>query len=123
VSGDRAGSPNNRYGWGVPNVRDAIYYPFVDGRVTDGGTREAVAHATVAWEPAGAVDSLAAAPGDSPPRGSTVADSTGAYVVPNLPPGRYRVRVRAEGYADAVSEPLDVPPSLGDVNFRLERRP
>ncbi len=123
LSGDRAGSPNNRYGWGIPNVRDAIFYPFVDGRVTDGRTREAIARATVAWEPAGAVDSLAAAPGDSPPRGSVVTDSTGAYVVPNLPPGRYRLRVSAEGYADAVSEPLDVPPSLGDVNFALERRP
>lgn len=123
TSGDRAGSPDNRYGWGVPNVRDAIYYPFVDGRVTDGRTREAIARATVAWEPAGAVDSLAAAPGDSPPRGSAVTDSTGAYVVPNLPSGRYRLRVRAVGYADAVSEPLDVPPSLGDVNFALERSP
>jgi subtilisin family serine protease len=123
MSGDRAGSPGNRYGWGIPNVRDAIYYPFVDGRVTDGQTREAVARATVAWEPAGAVDSLAAAPGDSPPRGSVVTDSTGAYVVPNLPSGTYRVRVSAEGYADVVSEPLEVPPSLGDVNFALERRP
>lgn len=120
MSGDRAGSPDTRYGWGIPNVRDAIFYPFVDGRVTDGVTREAVAHATVAWEPAGAVDSLAAAPGDSPPRGSALTDSTGAFVVPNLPPGTYRLRVRAAGHSDAVSEPFTVPPSLGDVNFRLE---
>ena len=75
--------------------------------------------ASIRWEPAGRVDSTRAAPGDSPPRGSVETDSTGAYVVPNLPPGLFRIRVDAPGYLEAVSQPLEVPPSLGDVNIPL----
>jgi subtilisin family serine protease len=120
MSADRAGSPNNRYGWGVPNVRDAILYPLIEGTVTDGASREPVAGARVVWE--GTVDSLRMAPGDSPARGETLSDSTGAYVIPNLPSGSYRLRVEAAGYAGAESSPLEVPPGLGDVNFALEYR-
>jgi subtilase family protein/carboxypeptidase family protein len=118
-SGDRASHPDNRYGWGVPNVRDAILYPFVEGKIADATTREPIAGARVRWEPAGQVDSTRAAPGDSPPRGSVDTDSTGSYVAPNLPPGLYRLRVEAPGYADAASELVEVPPSLGDVNIML----
>jgi subtilase family protein/carboxypeptidase family protein len=122
MSGDRASRPDNRYGWGVPNVRDAILYPAIEGKITDDRTREPIAGARVEWELAGKVDSTFAAPGDSPPRGSAVTDSTGAYVVPNLPPGIFRLRVDAPGYSEAVSEPLEVPPSLGDVNLALRYR-
>ena len=119
MSGDRASRPDNRYGWGVPNVRDAILYPFLEGKITDERTREPIAGALIHWEPAGRVDSTRAAPGDSPPRGTAETDSTGAYVVPNLPPGLFRIRVDAPGYLEAVSQPLEVPPSLGDVNLAL----
>jgi subtilisin family serine protease len=122
MSGDRAGRPDNRYGWGVPNVRDAILYPSLEGKVLDDRTREPIAGAVVRWEPAGRVDSTRAAPSDSPPRGAAETDSLGAYVVPNLPPGLYRIRVEASGYSEAVSEPLEIPPSLGDVNLALPYR-
>lgn len=119
MSGDRASRPDNHYGWGVPNVRDAILYPSLEGTITDDRTREPIAGAHVQWEPAGRVDSTRAAPGDSPPRGATETDSTGVYVVPNLPPGLFRVRVDAPGYLERVSQPLEVPPSLRDVNLEL----
>ncbi len=122
MSGDRAAKPDPIYGWGVPNVRDAIVYPAIEGRVTDFHTREPIAGASVSWEPAGAVDSTRAAPGDSPPRGAVRADSTGAYLAPNLPPGFYRLRVNAPGYFEGVTEPLQVPPNLGDVNVALRYR-
>jgi len=122
MSGDRAGQPDTRYGWGLPNVRDAILYPFLEGKIVDDRTREPIAGARVQWEPAGRVDSTQAAPSDSPPRGSAETDSSGAYAVPNLPPGVYRLRVDAPGYIEAMSEPLEIPPSLGDVNLALRYR-
>jgi len=122
MSADRAAFPDNRHGWGLVNVRDAIAYPQIEGRVTDFHTREAATRAAVAWEPAGPVDSLGAAPGDSPLRGVARVDSTGAYVIPNLPRGIYRLRVSSEGYFDAVSEPIEVPPGIGDVNVELRYR-
>jgi serine protease AprX len=121
-SGSRAAEPDPTYGWGVPNARDAILYPLIEGRITDFHTREPISGARVRWEPAGAVDSLRAAPGDAPPRGVTRTDSTGAYVVPNLPPGTFRLRVEADGYFEATTEPLEVPPNLGDVNVSLRYR-
>ena len=120
MSGNRAAFPDSRYGWGIPNVRDAILYPAVEGKVSDKATREPLAGARVSWEPAGGVDSNRVAASDSPPRGSTLTDSTGAYVIPNLPRGSYRLRIEAGGYLGAESEPLEAPPSLGDVNFALE---
>jgi hypothetical protein len=106
----------------VVNARDAILYPQIEGRVTDATTREPVAGARVRWEPAGAVDSLGAAPSDSPPRGVVGADSTGAYVVPNLPRGSYRLHVTADRYEESASEAIQVPPGIGDVNFQLRYR-
>ena len=122
MSADRASRPDPRYGWGVPNVRDAILYPFLEGRMTDFNTHEPIQNARVSWEPVGAVDSTHAAPSDSPLRGEMRADSTGAYVIPNLPAGTYRLRATAPGYFDWVSEPLQVPPSLGDLNAALRYR-
>ncbi len=128
LSADRAARPDPYYGWGVPNVRDAILYPLIEGRITDVATPgEAVVGkaATVSWEPApGSSDTLAAgvAPSDSPRRGSVRADSTGAYVIPNLPTGAYRLTITAPGYFEAHSEPLEVPPGLGDVDFALRYR-
>ena len=122
MSGDRAAKPDPTYGWGVPNVRDAILYPAIEGRVTDFHTHEPIAGARVSWEPAGPVDSTRAAPGDSPPRGVARSDSTGAYAAPNLPPGVYRLRVNADGYFEGVTEALEVPPNLGDVNVVLRYR-
>jgi hypothetical protein len=133
MSADRAERPDNRYGWGVVNARDAVLYPLLEGTVTDRDTREPVVGAVVRWEPAPAPDSLvpvpdslatarAEAPGDSPPRGSVRTDSTGAYAIPNLPRGAYTIHVTAEGYFDADAGPHEVPPNLGDVNVALRYR-
>ena len=128
MSADRAARPDPHYGWGVPNVRDAILYPLIEGRITDVSTPgEPVVGkaATVSWEPApGSTDTLSAgvAPSDSPRRGSVRADSTGGYVIPNLPTGAYRLTITAPGYFEAHSEPLEVPPGLGDVDFALRYR-
>jgi len=123
-SADRASRPDIQYGWGVPNVRDAILYPFLEGSISDFNTHEPIPNARVEWEPtgAGAVDSTQVAPSDSPVRGETHADSTGNYVIPNLPSGTYRLHANAPGYFEWVSEPLQVPPSLGDVNAVLRYR-
>jgi hypothetical protein len=43
-------------------------------------------------------------------------------VIPNLPTGTYRLTIEAPGYVPAQSEPLLVPPGLGDVNFALRYR-
>ena len=122
MTADRASRPDPKYGWGVPNARDAILYPAVEGRVTDHHTGEPIAGARISWEPVGAVDSARVAPSDSRPRGSTTCDSTGAYVVPNLPAGGYRLKIAAPGYFDWESAPLEVPPALGDVNAALRYR-
>ena len=127
-SASRAERPDNDYGWGLVNARDAILYPLIEGTVTDAHTREPIAGASVSWEPAGpgsgpaGVDSAFAAPGDSPPRGTVPTDAAGAYVVPNLPPGTYRLTIKAPGYFDATTDPLEMPPNLSDVNVALRYR-
>ena len=122
MSADRASLPDARYGWGLPNVRDAILYPAIEGRITDMHTGEGIPAAKVTWEPLANVDSSRVAPSDSPPAGSSACDSTGAYVVPNLPSGSYRLRADAPGYFQWVSEPIEVPPGIGDVNAALRYR-
>ena len=124
MSGNRADRPDNHYGWGIVNARDAVLYPLLEGRVTDFHTGEPLRNARIRWRPAaaGSVDSLGAAPSDSPPRGEVRSDSTGAYVIPNLPRGSYTIEVSKEGYFDAAAGPYDVPPNLGDVNFALRYR-
>ncbi len=122
MSADRVSRPDNRYGWGVVNARDAIVYPEIEGRVTDLTTHEPITRLRIAWEPAGAVDSLSAVPSDSPVRGETRVDSTGAYVIPSLPRGTYRLHVTSPGYFDAASEAIEVPPGIADVNFELRYR-
>ncbi|HKQ18310.1 MAG TPA: carboxypeptidase-like regulatory domain-containing protein, partial [Candidatus Eisenbacteria bacterium] len=106
------------------NARDAILYPLIEGTITDAHTREPIFGASVSWEPAGpgSVDSAFAAAGDSPPRGAVRTDAGGAYVIPNLPPGTYRLRIKADGYFDGESEPLEMPPNLSDVNLALRYR-
>jgi subtilisin family serine protease len=125
-SASRAERPDNDYGWGLVNARDAILYPLIEGTITDAHTREPLSGATVSWEPAGgaggSVDSAFAAKGDSPPRGTVRTDAAGAYVIPNLPPGTYRLRIRADGYFDGETEPLEMPPNLSDVNVALRYR-
>ena len=122
MSASRAERPDNRYGWGIVNARDAVFYPLIEGRVTDANTREPLRGATVRWEPQGSVDSLGAASSDSPPRGSVETDSTGAYVIPNLPRGIYAIHVSKPGYFDGSAGPYDVPPNLGDANVALRYR-
>ncbi len=122
MSANRAERPDNRFGWGIVNARDAVLYPLLEGSVTDVHTREPLQGATVRWEPAGRVDTLDAAPGDSPARGEVKTDSTGAYVIPNLPRGSYRVIVSKAGYFDSTAGPYEVPPNLGDVNVALRYR-
>ena len=129
MSASRAERPDNRYGWGIVNARDAVFYPLIEGTVTDATTREPLPGATVRWEPQGRVDSRGAAPSDSlgassdsPPRGSAETDSTGAYVIPNLPRGIYAIHVSKPGYFDGSTGPYDVPPNLGDANVALRYR-
>lgn len=125
MSADRASRPDPGYGWGIPNVRDAIVYPQIEGRITDVSTPGIATvgrPGTVSWEPASADTLAPGAPSDSPRRGSVQADSTGAYIIPNLPAGTYRLTIEAPGYVPARSEPLQVPPGLGDVDFALRYR-
>ena len=106
MSASRAERPNNDYGWGIVNARDAVLYPLIEGTVTDSITGEPLANVTVR-----------VAQGNK--GGEVVTDSTGAYVLPNLPRGKYTLTTTKPGYADATAGPLDIPPSLGDVNVRL----
>ena len=122
MSASRAERPDNRFGWGLVNAREAVLYPLIEGVVTDFDTREPLQGATVRWEPAGSVDSLDAAASDSPPRGSVETDSAGTYVIPNLPRGSFRITVSKAGYLDADAGPYDVPPNLGDANVVLRYR-
>lgn len=124
ASASRAERPDNDYGWGLVNARDAILYPLIEGTITDAHTREPILGASVSWEPAGpgAVDSAFAAAGDSPARGAVRTEADGTYVIPNLPPGTYRVRVKADGYFDAASEPIEMPPNLSGVDLELRYR-
>jgi subtilisin family serine protease len=128
-SASRSDRPDNDYGWGLVNARDAILFPLIEGTVTDAHTREPIAGASVAWKPAGSgrtasggVDSAFAAPGDSPPRGAVRTDASGAYVIPNLAPGTYRLTIRADGYFDATTEPLEMPPNLSGMDVALRYR-
>jgi subtilisin family serine protease len=125
MSADRASRPDPSYGWGVPNVRDAIVYPQIEGRITDASTPGIATvgkPGTVSWEPASADTLAPGAPSDSPRRGSVRADSTGAYVIPNLPSGTYRLTIEAPGYFSGQSEPIQVPPGMGGVDFALRYR-
>ncbi len=122
MSASRAERPDSRYGWGIANARDAVLYPLLEGIVTDSITREPLADASVAWERTGGADSTDVSPGDSPAQGFVETDSAGAYVIPNLPRGAYRIAVTKPGYLDASSGPYEVPPNLGDVNIALRYR-
>jgi len=122
MSASRAERPDNRFGWGLVNARDALFYPFIEGTITDETTREPLRGASVRWEPWGSVDSLDAAASDSPPRGSVETDSTGAYVIPSLPRGSFRITISKAGYLDAAAGPYEVPPNLGDANVALRYR-
>lgn len=120
MSADRADRPANDYGWGIPNARDAIHYPFLEGTVTDRATRSAIAGARVAWERVGGARGEWAAPGDSPPSGETRTDAGGGYTIPNLPPGAYTISIDAEGFASNTLGPFEVPPNLNGLDTTLE---
>src|SRR5205814_1214320 len=91
MSASRADRPDNRYGWGIVNARDAVLYPLIEGRVTDATTREPIGGAAVRWVAAGAAEGGAEA-------GTVQTDATGAYVIPNLPRGSYTITVTRQGY-------------------------
>ena len=118
MSASRAERPDNRYGWGLVNARDAVLYPLIEGKVTDSTTREAIVGATVRWR-AEAGAERAMERDSTGAEGTVETDSTGAYVIPNLPRGSYTITVTKPGYADAEAGPYDVPPNLGDVNVDL----
>ena len=122
MSASRASRPDPTYGWGIPSALEAVHYPAIEGVVRDMHTKEPITNAKVMWEPRGVVDSTAVPPSDSPPRGSTSTDSEGVYLIPNLPNGTYTLHVDAPGYFESISEPLEVPPGLGDLNFTLRYR-
>ena len=105
MSASRADRPDNQYGWGIVNARDAVLYPLLEGTVADSITGEPLSGATVRWA-----------------NGSVETDSTGAYVIPNLPRGSYTITISRSGYDDATAGPYDVPPNLGDINIRLRYR-
>jgi subtilisin family serine protease len=109
MSASRADRPDNEYGWGIVNARDAVLYPLIDGRVTDSITREPVNRAVVRWS-------------SGADTGRVETDSSGAYVIPNLPRGSYTITVVKPGYDDASEGPYDVPPGLGDVDVPLRYR-
>ena len=109
MSASRADRPDNEYGWGIVNARDAVLYPLIEGTVTDSITREPVGGATVRWT---SVEG----------HGFVETDSTGAYVIPNLPRESYTITVSGAGYDDATAGPYDVPPQLGDIDVRLRYR-
>jgi serine protease AprX len=119
MSGDRADRPDNDYGWGIPNARRAILYPLLAGTIRDATTGQSIGNATVAWERAGGDRGGWAAPGDSPPVGETRTDAGGAYAIPNLPPGAYRLTVSAGGYLPRSLGPFDVPPNLEGIDAAL----
>lgn len=109
MSASRADRPDNQYGWGIVNARDAVLYPLLEGRVTDSITREAVPGATVRYaSPAGS--------------GTATTDAAGAYVIPNLEKGTYSITVSKAGFEDATAGPYEVPPNLGDINIALSYR-
>jgi len=115
MSASRADRPDNQYGWGIVNARDAVLYPLLEGTVTDSITREPIQGAAVRW-------SSAAGGNTHEANGSVDTDSTGAYVIPNLPPGSYTMTVSKPGYDDATAGPYEVPPNLGDIDIRLRYR-
>ncbi|HEU4332991.1 MAG TPA: S8 family serine peptidase, partial [Candidatus Eisenbacteria bacterium] len=136
MSGDRADQPANDYGWGMVNARSAILYPFLEGAIRDRERGAPIPNATVSWEreepapggsartPGGGAESPArearwAAPGDGPARGEIRADAGGGYTIANLPPGRYRLTFRAEGFTTETIGPFEVPPNLGGVDVSL----
>jgi subtilisin family serine protease len=135
MSGDRANQPANEYGWGMVNARSAILYPFLEGTVRDRERGAPIPNATVSWEreesapggsapPGGAAESSGrearwAAPGDGPARGEIRAGAGGGYTIANLPPGRYRLTVRAEGFTPETIGPFEVPPNLDGVDVSL----
>ena len=123
MSANRADEPDNTQGWGIPNARDAIHYPFLEGRVTGRASHSPIARAAVSWvrvsEPRGEWD----APGDSPPAGETRTDTGGEYTIPNLPPGAYTITIQAEGFTTETLGPFEVPPNLGGVDAVLDPVP
>jgi subtilisin family serine protease len=127
MSASRAGQPDDRYGWGIVNARDAVLYPLLEGTITDSITREPLPGATVRWKPVAgspraAAGASAAEPGESPASGSVLTDSTGAYLIPSLPRGTYAISVSKPGYLDAPGGPYEVPPNLGEANVALRPR-
>jgi len=123
MSADRADQPANDYGWGTPNARDAIFYPFLEGTVTDRAKNSPIVGARVAWERVGGTRGEWAAPGDSPPAGEARTGAGGDYTIPNLPPGAYTITISAEGFSTSTLGPFDVPPNLGGVDAALDRAP
>jgi subtilisin family serine protease len=107
MSANRADRPDNQYGWGIVNARDAVLYPLLEGTVSDSITREPIPGATVRWSA-------------TAKSGAVETDSTGAYVIPNLDRGTYSITVSKPGYEDATAGPYDLPPNLGDANVALK---
>jgi hypothetical protein len=121
MSADRADRPDNDYGWGLVDARAAILYPLLEGvvRANGGGAPEPMEGARVAWERIGESRGDWAAPGDTPPAGETRTDAGGNYTIGNLPPGRYRLTVTADGYETETLGPFDVPPNLRGADVTL----
>ncbi|HEX2060293.1 MAG TPA: carboxypeptidase-like regulatory domain-containing protein, partial [Thermoanaerobaculia bacterium] len=86
----------------------------VRGRVTDSGTGEAVANASVQLRPPGGADSFRTMRGG-------ITDSTGAFVIDSVPPGSYTITASKDGYGNQVQDLYVSDSGVDGLELRMAR--